>query len=264
MCGDPEVTNDATSPLPPFFGLPRELRDTIYFLHIEYQLSDSVYSRVVFERKRCSGCRENELAYWTARKPTFPMLFFTLHFFCTCHLLSFLQKPRLYRIQQELTSLNFHWRGEINGNPPIPQDALGRLQTLPALTHLTIRITNSLPLSERANFLVRSGFKHLSRDFCFLVADAIGFDELCSVRGLKDISLDVDFFVGSVHAWDGDVRHLKTYLEANLKLEKPPGYDKKPNIPTPYRPRNRQPGMEWSGGEDTSESTLEGRLILGY
>ncbi|KAN0093713.1 hypothetical protein V8E51_016897 [Hyaloscypha variabilis] len=52
-----------TAYLPPLVRLPRELRDTIYNLHIAYQLSISVYSRAAFDRKRCSGCRENELAY---------------------------------------------------------------------------------------------------------------------------------------------------------------------------------------------------------
>ncbi|PMD38414.1 hypothetical protein L207DRAFT_585312 [Hyaloscypha variabilis F] len=109
---------------------------------------------------------------------------FAIHFYCTSFLLS-LQKPDTYPIQKELKRLQFHWRGEIYRCDPEPQGALGRLQTLLALTTLIIKITRSLPLSERVRFLEKKGFTSPSRDFCFTVADAIGFDELCSVRGLE-------------------------------------------------------------------------------
>jgi hypothetical protein len=111
--------------LPLFFQLPRELRDAIYEHHIEDQISTPGYSRSVFDRKRCGGCRKDELVYWTARKHSFTLLLvnrqlmhelqqtlikkgFTLHFYCACHLLSFFKRPKLYPIQQELTSLYFH------------------------------------------------------------------------------------------------------------------------------------------------------------
>ncbi|KAH8793213.1 hypothetical protein BGZ57DRAFT_454092 [Hyaloscypha finlandica] len=226
--------------LPLFFQLPRELRDAIYEHHIEDQVSTPGYSRSVFDRKRCGGCRKDELVYWTARKHSFTLLLvnrqlmhelqqtlikkgFTLHFYCACHLLSFFKRPKLYPIQQELTSLYFHWRGEASGYPPAPQDAIAKLQTLPALTHLAIRITESLPLPEpqRAHFLECS--RPSPRDFCFAVADAIGFDELVSLRGLEDVRLiDVDYCVGAAHEFSEDILGLKECLESHLKREKPP------------------------------------------
>ena len=226
--------------LPLFFQLPRELRDVIYEHHIEDQISTPGYSRSVFDRKRCGGCRKDELVYWTARKHLFTLLLvnrqlmhelqqtlvkkgFTLHFYCACHLPSFLQRPKLYPIQQELTSLYFHWRGETSGYPPAPQDAIAKLQALPALTHLAIRITESLPLPEpqRAHSLEWS--RPSPRDFCFAVADAVGFDELVGLRGLEDVRLiDIDFCVGAAHEFSEHILGLKECLESHLKREKPP------------------------------------------
>jgi hypothetical protein len=206
LCIAAAIENNRDAPVPmsppsPFFRLPRELRDTIYNLHIEDQVSN--HSRRTATTKRCIGPCVTETVPWTTHRNRFPLLSvnhqtmhelqkalikkdFTLTFDCTCLLLSFLQSPGLYEIQQEVTHLRFHWRGEIYGYPPEPAQALGRLQTLPELKHLMIRITQSLPLPERARFLESKGFAtSMSRDFQWTVSDAISFDELCSGRSIE-------------------------------------------------------------------------------
>jgi len=206
-------SDSADSPLAllPFLRLPRELRDTIYEHHIEDQVSGSNLSSRHGRRRTCCWCSDlAERSRSTETWYSFPLLHvnrqlmhelqqtlvkkdFTLKFDCTHHLLQFLESSMLYPIQKQLTRLRFHWRGSIYGPNDEPQVALGRLQTLPALKHLTVKITNSLPLPERARYLEEKGFTGASRDFCFTVAEAIGFDELCSVRGLSSVRLDVNY-----------------------------------------------------------------------
>jgi hypothetical protein len=223
-----EDNQDALTPISPpspFFRLPRELRDTIYNLFTEDQVSN--HSRRMTTTRFCRGPCLTETFPGTTPKKLHELQQalikknFALTFDCTC-LLSFLQNPVSSDLRKELKRLRFHWRGEIYGYPTETQDALGKLQTLPALTHLVVRITNSLPLPERARFLEERGFANAPRDFCWTVADAIGFDELCSVRGLPEVQLEVDYLISGSRPPESEIQGLKEYLEANLKREKPP------------------------------------------
>jgi hypothetical protein len=107
---------------------------------------------------------------------------------CTCLLRSFLIKQATYPIQKVLPKLAFHWRGNSIGCPPRILEAFGRLQTLPALKCLSIRITKSLPLESRTEFFLRSAFPGARPEFCFTVAEADGFDQLCSGKSFYQVS----------------------------------------------------------------------------
>ncbi|KAI6712136.1 hypothetical protein JHW43_005331 [Diplocarpon mali] len=81
----------------------------------------------------------------------------------------------------ELRFLKYRGGGEWN---PTAGNAINRLQTLPSLRSPSIDITPVIPMRARQTYLEKLLKDDATRDIAFRVIDAIGFDELLTIRGL--------------------------------------------------------------------------------
>jgi len=187
----------------PLLVFPREIRDKIYDEYVVVQATADVPQSYT-----CHPCPYYICNTEIVPRPrySFPLLFanvqillelqetllkgqFCLHFDCIHSLGKFLGVPKTLPLRQKLSALEFHWRASSFSTHI--SSAMADLQTLPVLSHLTILISEPPPLWPRAEFFSKQMAGLAKRDFLYEIFDAIGFDELTSVRGLRDVRVDL-------------------------------------------------------------------------
>jgi hypothetical protein len=137
---------------------------------------------------------------------------FYLHFDCCCTLGHFLENKHNITFKNTLQDISFHWRGLQSDRAAI------QLQKLPNLKRLTIHITQSIPLNERGEFIFQEMGVEMKQDYVGKVTHAVGFDELCSIRGLDS---DVKVKIGNEMCFKQE-EVLSQYFRKLLTRAKPP------------------------------------------
>jgi hypothetical protein len=222
--------NRPETDIPNFLQLSRELRDQIYSEYISLQKGTtwSHWSLSPYNQNRCAfGSCETEP--FPPVRVDFPLLFanrqirselqeklvqqrFSLHFDCCCTLDHFLKNEHNIIFKNSLQAISFHWGGLQSDR------AIIQLQKLPNLKRRTIHITQSIPLNERGEFIFQEMGVEVKQDYICKVTHAVGFDELCSIRGLDS---DVQVKIGNEMCFTQE-EVLSQYFSKFLTRAQPP------------------------------------------
>jgi hypothetical protein len=123
-----------------------------------------------------------------------------------------LENEQNIAFKNNLHSISFHWRGLQSDR------AIIYLQKLPNLKRLAIHITQSIPLNERGEFIFQQMGEEVKQDYICKVTHAVGFDELCSIRGLDS---DVEVKIGNEMCFSQE-HVLSQYFSKLLTRAQPP------------------------------------------
>lgn len=179
-----------------FLDLPRELRDKIYRDHFTRQKGTSLIHDDA-KNSRCYTCGEK--SYFRDRH-TFPILLFCqqilrefqdllilegmyLHFDCILLMKRFFDCKYQVYLKANLSSVCFNWRGGSETCVTAAHAIIG-LQALPSLRHLSTFFSPSVPMKARHKYITKNMKHDGGQAVIFRIIHAIGFDDLCSIRGL--------------------------------------------------------------------------------
>ncbi|KAK0115535.1 hypothetical protein ONS95_000186 [Cadophora gregata] len=280
-----------------FLDLPREIRDSIYLEYFAQQANDSFESKDA-RNFYCYACDHTP---YERDCYTFPILFtcqqilrefqdllirygMHLQFDCIVPMKPFMDNQHQAYLKANLTSLCFNWRGGSETCVTAAHAIIG-LQTLPSLKNLIIVITPSVPMRARFKYIANEMSYDSGQDITFRIMQAIGFDELCSIRGLHErvevrlegrwlgvAGMPFNIRLPSEGLYASELRYLRLmqtalsrYLSMFMTRKKPLDYDSTKKLRVPYYAWSDDHDVTWIGWDkENEEQRLEGEDLNGW
>ncbi|KAH7403216.1 hypothetical protein BKA64DRAFT_721997 [Cadophora sp. MPI-SDFR-AT-0126] len=201
-----------------------------------------------------------------------------LHFDCIHLMIRFFDCKYQVHLKANLSSLCFNWRGGSETCVTAAHAIIG-MQKLPSLRHLAIIITPSVPMRARHKYITDKLKHETGQDIVFRMMDAIGFDELCSIRGLighVKVRLEGDW--EQLAQWPKKIHLPATreyllhqeaalirYFSMLMTRKKPLDYDSNKKLRVPYYAWSDDYEVQWIGwDEENQEKRLEAEELVGW